>query len=84
VIEVLGWAGAGALLLAYGLVASGRLSGVSARCHALNLFGGAALAVNSGVNGAWPSAALNVVWLGIGGWALLRPRRPVGGGQVRA
>jgi hypothetical protein len=77
VIEALGWAGAAALLLAYGLVAGGRLAGSSVRFHALNLFGGAALAVNSGVNGAWPSAALNVVWLGIGAWALLRTRRPV-------
>jgi len=31
--------------------------------------------VNSGWNGAFPSMALNVVWIGIGAYALLkRPR----------
>jgi hypothetical protein len=37
--------------------------------------------VNSGWNGAYPSAALNVVWMGIGTYAVLRRR--ASGGQDR-
>jgi hypothetical protein len=31
----------------------------------MNVVGAIGLALNSGWNGAWPSAGLNVVWLGI-------------------
>jgi hypothetical protein len=40
--------------------------------------------VNSGWNGALPSAALNVVWLGIGGYALLKRRRTQASGGAPA
>jgi hypothetical protein len=33
------------------------------------------LALNSGWNSAWPSAGLNVVWLGIAIFAMRRNRR---------
>jgi len=36
--------------------------------------------VNSGWNGARPSAAMNVIWIGIGLYALRRGRRP----QIKA
>lgn len=84
-IDILGWAGAALLLVAYGMVAGGRLGGESAVFHGLNLAGGAALAANSAFHGAWPSAALNIVWLGIGAWALTRARaRRVRARRVRA
>jgi hypothetical protein len=73
-IEVLGWLGAAALLLAYGLASTGRLPAEGARFQLLNLGGAVALTANSAYNGAWPSAALNVVWIVIGLAALLRAR----------
>ena len=96
VLEVVGWLGAAGLLLAYALVSTGRLDPTGWPFQVLNLVSGAALAVNSGVNGAWPSAALNVVWVGIGLYALARlavpkpavptpalPEPAVAGGQRR-
>ena len=74
-VDVLGWAGAASLLLAYGLTSAGRLPPEGARFQMLNLFGAFALTVNSAYHGAWPSAALNIVWIGIGVAALLRGRR---------
>jgi len=71
-VDVLGWAGAASLLLAYGLTSVGRLPPEGARFQILNLFGALALTVNSAYHGAWPSAALNIVWIGIGVAALLR------------
>jgi hypothetical protein len=75
-VEVAGWAGAGALLLAYGLVSSGRWRGRSAGFQLLNLAGAAGLLVNGVWHGAWPSVGLNAVWLVIGVVALAGPRAP--------
>ena len=71
-LEAAGWAGAGALLLAYGLVSAGRLDGRSLRFQLLNLVGAGGLLANGIWHGAWPSAALNAVWLVIGVTVLRR------------
>jgi len=67
--DAIGWAGALCLLLAYAGLATRRLT-AGARYHVLNLVGAGGLAVNGAYHHAWPSAALNVVWLGIGVVAL--------------
>ena len=72
--DVVGWLGAAALLAAYGLVSAGRVEGKSRRFQLLNLLGSAGLAANSGFHGAWPSVALNLVWMIIGVAALTRGR----------
>lgn len=59
------------MLLAYALVASGRLSARSAIFHALNVVGAALLLGNSAFSGAWPSVAVNGVWFLIGTIALV-------------
>ena len=71
-IDIAGWAGAAALLLAYGLVSSGRLNGRSIPFQLLNLFGAVGLLAIGVWHDAWPSAALNAVWLVIGVTALIR------------
>jgi O-antigen ligase len=74
-IDTVGWAGAAALLLAYGLVSSGRLNGRSIRFQLLNLCGAVGLLANGIYHDAWPSAALNAVWFVIGVTALVRISR---------
>lgn len=71
-VDGVGWLGAGLLLLAYGMASAGRLPATGRGFQVLNLAGSAALAANSGFHGAWPSAALNVVWLAIAVVALSR------------
>ncbi len=78
-VELAGWVGAAALLLAYGLVSHGRLSGRSTAFQLLNLTGAAGLLTNGIWHGAWPSAALNGVWLVIGAAALGRLGRSASG-----
>lgn len=74
-IALIGWAGAAGLLAAYALVSAKRIAGDGVVFQALNIAGGAALALNSAVNGAWPSAALNVVWVAIGAVTIFRLAR---------
>jgi hypothetical protein len=38
----------------------------------MNIVGAAGFIINSGYNNAWPSVALNVVWMGIAFYALRR------------
>ncbi|WP_157244342.1 CBU_0592 family membrane protein [Nonomuraea typhae] len=71
-LGALGWLGAAALLYGYAMVSSGKMSGDGAPYQVINLFGSVSLMINSGYNAAWPSAALNLVWAGIGVVALLK------------
>lgn len=84
-IELAGWLGTAALLLAYSLVSTRRLAGDSVPYQALNLVGGALVLVNSFHHGAMPSVAVNVFWIAIGLYALSRVwlvrRRKPGPGQ---
>ena len=73
-IEVIGWAAAVLVLIAYSLISTGRLDGRSISYQAMNVAGAVGLIINSGWNGALPSAVVNVVWLMIGVYALLRWR----------
>ncbi|WP_394841346.1 hypothetical protein LZC95_30275 [Pendulispora brunnea] len=71
-ISLAGWTGAALLLASYALVSVRKLEASGAAFQWMNVVGSALLATNSAHNGAWPSAILNVVWLGIGAVALLR------------
>ncbi len=75
-IEIIGWAGAAMILAAYLLLSAGRIEAKSVVYQGLNLVGAIAFVVNSGWNGAVPSAALNGVWAAIAIVALTRMRKP--------
>jgi hypothetical protein len=74
-VEVIGWVGAALILGAYALLSTGRLRAESLTYQLMNILGAAGFVVNSGWNGALPSAAMNVVWMGIGIYALRQRRR---------
>lgn len=73
-IEVVGWLAAVVILIAYGMLSAGKLDGRSAIYHLMNIVGAIGFVLNSGYNGAFPSVALNVVWIGIGIFGLTRYR----------
>jgi hypothetical protein len=73
-IELVGWAGAVAVLLAYGLVSAERVTSRSLSYQLLNIGGAVGLVINGGWNGAIPSAAVNLIWIGIGVYALATRR----------
>lgn len=73
--QLSGWVGAGALLLAYALVFTGRLGGKSAAFNGINIIDGALLSYGSWVRAAWPSVTLNLIWIVIGLRALVTASR---------
>jgi len=75
IIEIIGWTAAVMMLSAYLLLTSGRLSSSSGSYQWLNVFAGAGLIINSGWNGAYPSVFLNVIWITIGLYGVLRGTR---------
>src|SRR5258708_37319964 len=77
-VEVAGWIGAVLILLAYLLLSMGKLTGQSPLYQWMNVVGAAGFTVNGWWHGALPSAALNVIWMMIGGvalWRILAKRR---------
>ena len=66
------------ILVAYLLLSMGRLTGQSASYQWMNVFGAAGFTINGWWHGALPSAALNVIWMLIGGVALWRIARKRG------
>ncbi len=65
-IEVIGWVAAALMLSAYLLLTAGKVSGRSRPYQWMNVLSGAGFIINSGWNGAYPSAFINVVWMMIG------------------
>ena len=60
------------ILGGYLLISAGKVTGQSALYQGMNVVGAAGFIVNGWWHGAVPSAALNVVWMLIGGIALWR------------
>jgi hypothetical protein len=71
-VEIVGWAGALLILLAYLLLSAGKFTGQSLAYQAMNVVGAAGFIVNGWWHGALPSATLNVLWLMIGLFASVR------------
>jgi hypothetical protein len=78
-IDVIGWIGAVAILVAYALVSTRKLEGTSTPYQLLNLAGGACLIVNTLYYRAYPSTFVNLVWAGIAIYTIGR----YGGGRRR-
>ena len=74
-VEIIGWTAAVMMLSAYVLLTTGRLRSLSPAYQWLNVLSGAGFIVNSGWNGAYPSAALNLIWMAIGLYGLFRGAR---------
>jgi hypothetical protein len=75
IVEIIGWSGMALILAAYVLLSTGRIDGRSRAYQWMNVVGAACFIVNSGYNGAIPSATLNVAWAAIGLHTLWRVRQ---------
>lgn len=74
-ITVIGWMASVSLLAGYRLVTTGRVHGESLIYLALNMFGSVGLGLSTAATHSWPSAANNLIWLGLGVVPLTRALR---------
>jgi hypothetical protein len=65
IIDILGWAGTILFLFTYGLISAKKVEGDSWLYQGLNIIAGTFLIINTIYLRAYPSAGLNVAWVGI-------------------
>jgi hypothetical protein len=65
-IDILGWVGTILYLVAYALVSAKKFEGDSVLYQGMNIAAGVLLVINTFYLRAYPSAGLNVAWIGIG------------------
>jgi len=71
-MEILGWAGAAAVIAAYGLNSYQKIKSDSILFQLLNLFGGMSLIVYTIYLDAYASTFINIVWVIIAVSALIK------------
>ena len=71
-MEVVGWIGAVLILGGYALLTAEKVNAKSVSYQAMNVVGATGFIANGVWNDAWPSAVLNIIWVGIGVVALIR------------
>ena len=69
-IETIGWAAAVLILASYVLLSLGRIEPRGYLYQWMNVIGASGFVLNSGYNGALPSAGLNVIWAAMGVFTL--------------
>ncbi|MEY4731683.1 MAG: echA1 protein [Candidatus Parcubacteria bacterium] len=72
VVDVLGWGGVLAILVAYILASTGMIVATGAAFQILNALGALGLIVEARVKKDAQVVALNVIWLAIAAWTLAR------------
>ena len=71
-VDVLGWLGAALFLTAYALVSLKKVEGDSILFQGINIVAGIFLVTNTVYWKAYPSAALNLAWIGVAIYTLGR------------
>jgi hypothetical protein len=77
-IDIVGWVGVLSLLAAYALVSMKKVQGDSAAYQLMNLAGSALLILNSFHYKAFPSVGVNVAWVGIAVYTMVKRNRAKG------
>jgi hypothetical protein len=73
--DVIGWAGAAALLVAYAMVSSRKMEADSVSYQILNIVGSILLVTNTIFYRAYPSSFVNLIWAGIAVFSIATKRR---------
>jgi hypothetical protein len=64
-INILGWVGTILYLIAYALISAKKVEGDSILYQVMNIIAGVLLVINTLYLHAYPSAGLNIAWIGI-------------------
>lgn len=85
IVEIVGWLAAAIILASYILLSIGRIEARGYLYQWMNVIGASGFVLNSGYNGALPSAGLNVVWALMGVftlWSVWSARRAAAATKV--
>ena len=74
-IEIAGWTGATLIVIAYFLLTYKKFDRKSKIYHGMNLAGGVLVGINAVINQAYPSAAINAMWVVIAIYGLIEGLR---------
>lgn len=69
-IECVGWAGALLVLIAYYLISTNKTNPSQPIYHWLNILGAIGLIIHTIYNAAYPSAFVNIIWIGVAIYSL--------------
>jgi len=72
ILELIGWLGAGSLLLGFALNLFQKITANSVSYLLMNLIGSLLLLYNAYMNGAFPFVAVNLVWVIFSGLKLIQ------------
>jgi hypothetical protein len=69
-VECIGWIGALLVLMAFFLISTNRINSGNPVFHWLNIVGALGLIVHTIFNAAYPSAFVNIIWVGVAIYSL--------------
>jgi hypothetical protein len=77
VIDIIGWLGAIFVLYAYLMVSTKKLEGNSLHYQIANISGALFLVINTYYHNAYPSTAVNIIWIGIALYSLASKKKTI-------
>ncbi|MGN6647024.1 MAG: CBU_0592 family membrane protein [Cytophaga sp.] len=75
IVECIGWIGALLVLTAFYLISTNKVDSSKPVFHWLNIFGAIGLIIHTLFNAAYPSAFVNIIWVGVAIYSLARLKR---------
>ena len=77
IIDITGWLGSAMVVIAYSLNIAKKIPADSMAYFILNIAGSGCLIANTVYHNAIPSAAVNIVWIAIAIFALLKKKKKI-------
>jgi len=74
-IDIMGWLGGFLILLAFAMISTGRLDRYCLSYHLINIIGAILLIINTAYLKAYPSMAVNIVWVAVGFYGILNRKK---------
>ncbi|MBC7451680.1 MAG: hypothetical protein H7259_09350 [Cytophagales bacterium] len=71
-VECTGWLGAALVLAAFFLISTDKVTSASSLFQWLNITGALGLIVHTIYNDAYPSACVNIIWVGVAVYSLMK------------
>ena len=72
IVECIGWIGAIIVLIAFFMISTHRTDADKPIFHWLNVIGAIGLIIHTCYNSAFPSAFVNVIWVGVAVFSLIK------------